>query len=117
MGFQLRQREIGRVVVIEAVGRLTSTEGHTRLRDLIHVVTGYGTKKLILNLSKVEFIDSSGIGELARSYSVVRQVGGEMKLAGVNPKILSVLEISQLDRIFDIYPGDEPALEAFGEPG
>jgi len=114
MGFQLHWREIGRVVVIEAVGRLTLTDGHSQLRDLIHVVTGYGAKKLVVNLARVEFIDSYGIGELARSYSVVRQAGGEMKLADVNQKVLDVLTISRLNTIFEIYAREAAALEAFG---
>ena len=68
MGFQLQTREVGRIVVIEAVGRLTLTDGHTQLRDLIHVFSGNGSKKFLLNLARVEYIDSYGIGELARSY-------------------------------------------------
>jgi anti-sigma B factor antagonist len=87
MGFQVHTREVDRVVVVEAVGRLTLTDGHTRLRDLIHVSTGSGIKKFILNLARVEFIDSYGIGELVRSYSVVRQAGGEMKLSGVSQRV------------------------------
>ena len=74
MTFQLHTREIDRVVVVEAVGRLTLTDGHTKLRDLIHVLTGEGAKKFVLNLAQTEFIDSYGIGELVRSYSVVRQM-------------------------------------------
>lgn len=115
MGFQLHTREIGRVVVIEAVGRLTLTDGHTKLRDLIHVSTGSGAKKFILNLGRVEFLDSYGIGELVRCYSVVRQAGGEMKLAGVNQKVLEVLAISRLNTFFEIYSGDDAALQAFGQ--
>jgi len=115
MGFQVIAREIGRVVVVEGVGRLTLTDGHTKLRDLIHVFTGNGSKKFVLNLARVEFIDSYGIGELVRSYSVVRQTGGEMKLAGVNQKLLEVLEITRLNRIFEIYPGEAAALQAFGQ--
>jgi anti-sigma B factor antagonist len=114
MAFQLHTREIGRVVVVEAVGRLTLTDGHTSLRDLIHVFTGNGTKRFILNLARVELIDSYGIGELARSYSVVRQAGGEMKLAAVNQKVLEVLEISRLSTIFEIYSEEGAALQAFG---
>lgn len=114
MGFQLQTREVGRVVVIDAAGRLTLTEGHTQLRDLIHVFSGYGSKKFILNLARVEYIDSYGIGELARSYSVVRQAGGEMKLAAVNEKILDVLKISRLNTFFDIHAGEDAALRAFG---
>lgn len=115
MAFQLHTREIDRVVVVEAVGKLTLTDGHTKLRDLIHVLTGEGTKKFVLNLAGTEFIDSYGIGELVRSYSVVRQTGGEMKLAGVNRKVLEVLEISRLNRLFEIYPMEAAALQAFGQ--
>ena len=115
MGFQLHTREIDRVVVVEAVGRLTLTDGHTKLRDLIHVFTGDGAKKIILNLARVEFIDSYGIGELARCCSIVRQTGGELKLAGVNQKVLDVLEISRLNTLFEIYSGEGAALQAFGQ--
>src|SRR5690242_19317501 len=97
MGFQLTTRQIGRVVIIEAAGRLTLTDGHTKLRDQIHVSTGYGTRKFVLNLQRVEHIDSYGIGELVRSYSVIRQMAGEMKLAGVNERVSEVLKISRLN--------------------
>jgi anti-sigma B factor antagonist len=113
MAFQIHTREIGRLVLIEAVGRLTLTDGHTRLRDQIHVSTGTGARSFVLNLERVEFIDSYGIGELVRSYSVVRQVGGEMKLAGVPPKIQQVLAISRLNKLFEIYSGEAAALAAF----
>ena len=116
MGFQLHTRQIDRVVMVEAVGRLTLTDGHTKLRDLIHVFTGDGAKKFILNFARVEFIDSYGIGELARCCSIIRQTGGEMKLAGVNQKVLAVLEISRLNTLFEIYPADSAALQSFGKP-
>ena len=115
MGFQLHSREIGRVVMIEAVGRLTLTDAHTRIRDQIHVSTGCGAKKFILNLERVEYIDSYGVGELVRSYSVIRQMAGEMKLACVNERVSEVLRISRLNTIFEIYAEEGAALQAFGE--
>jgi len=115
MGFQLHAREIGRVVVVDAVGKLTLTDGHTKLRDLIHVSTGEGAKKFVLNLAQVENVDSYGVGELVRSFSVIRQIGGQLKLACVNRRVLDVLEISHLDRIFEIYPEEVAALQAFGQ--
>jgi len=104
-----------RIILLEAVGRLTLTEGQTKIRDLIHVFTGNGAKRFILNLAQVEFIDSCGVGELARCYSVVRQLGGEVKLVGVSGKVLDVLEICRLHKLFEIYSGDGAALEAFGQ--
>ncbi|HEV3480744.1 MAG TPA: STAS domain-containing protein [Candidatus Acidoferrales bacterium] len=115
MGFQLHSREIGRVVMIEAVGRLTLTDAHTKIRDQIHVSTGCGAKKFILNLERVEYIDSYGVGELVRSYSVIRQMAGEMKLACVNERVSEVLRISRLNTIFEIYAEEGAALQAFGE--
>ncbi len=116
MAFQLHTRKVGRVIVVEAIGRLTLTDGHTKLRDLIHVSTGEGARKFMLNLAQVEYIDSHGVGELVRSYSVIRQTGGELKLACVNQKVLEVLEISHLNRVFEIYAGEVAALQAYGEP-
>jgi anti-sigma B factor antagonist len=117
MGFQLIAREVERVVVVDAVGRLTLTDGHTQLRDLIHVATGDGTKRFVLNLARVEFIDSYGIGELARSYSVLRRAGGEMKLAGVNARVLEVLQISRMTTVFEIHAEEDAAVRAFGVGG
>jgi anti-sigma B factor antagonist len=117
MGFQLVAWEIERVVVVEAVGRLTLTDGHTQLRDLIHVSTGDGARKFVINLARVEFIDSYGIGELARTYSVVRRAGGEMKLAGVNDNVLAVLRISRMTSVFEIHAEEGAALRAFGVGG
>jgi anti-anti-sigma factor len=113
MGFQLDTREMGPVVVVEAVGRFTLADGQTKLRDLIHVFTGYGARKFVLTLARVEVIDSYGVGELVRSYSVVRQMGGEIKLAGVNQKVLDVLSVCRLNTFFEICLGEEAALQAF----
>jgi len=115
MKFQVHAQEMERIVLLEAVGRLTLTKGQTKIRDLIHVFTGNGVKKFILNLAQVEFIDSYGVGELARCYSVVRQLGGEIKLAGVSEKVLGVLQICRLHKLFEIYSGEGAALQAFGQ--
>jgi anti-sigma B factor antagonist len=115
MGFQVHTREIGRIVIVEAVGKLTLTDGRTKLRDEIHVTSGYGVKKFVLNLARVEFVDSYGIGELVRCYSAVRQARGELKLAGVNQKVLDVLAISRLNTFFEMHPDEDAALQAFGQ--
>ena len=113
MGFELYWREIDRVIVVEAVGKLTLTDGQTKLRDLVHVFAVDGIKKVILNLARVEIVDSYGIGELVRSYLTARQRGGELKLASVNQKALHVLTIAGLTKTFEIHTDDRAALQAF----
>jgi anti-sigma B factor antagonist len=103
--------------VIEAVGRFTAADGRTKLRDLVHVLAASGARKFVLHLERVEFIDSSGIGELLRSHFVVRQAAGELKLACVNARVMDVLRISRMNTVFQIHSTEQEALKAFGDQG
>jgi len=113
MGFQVTTREINRVVVVDAVGRLTLNDSHTQLRDLIHVFVGNGHKKFLLNLAGVDFMDSDGMGELARCYSFVRQMGGEVKLVHVNKRVHDLLTLTRMVTLFEIHSEEQAALQAF----
>jgi anti-sigma B factor antagonist len=113
MGFQVTTRELGDVTVVDAVGRLTLGDGGTRLRDLIHVLANSGQRRYLLNFAGVDFIDSYGIGELARCYATVRRVGGEMKLARLNKKVHDTLQITNLDTLFEIHSEEKAAVQAF----
>src|SRR5579862_1999656 len=113
MGFQVAARENDRVDVVDVVGRLTLSESRTQLRDLVHVYTGSGRKKFLINLAGVDFIDSDGLGELTRCYSIVRQVGGEMKLVCVHKKVQALLELTRIVNLFEIHEEEQVALRAF----
>jgi anti-sigma B factor antagonist len=99
--------------VVDVVGRMTLSDGRTRLRDLVHVFTGNGRKKFLINLAGVEFVDSDGLGELTRCYSVVRQVGGEMKLVHVHQRVRALLELTRMINLFEIHSVEQTALQAF----
>jgi anti-sigma B factor antagonist len=113
MGLEITTREFDRVVVVDVVGKLTTTEGHTQLRDLIHVLSETGHKRFLLNLAGVDYVDSTGMGELVRCFSIVRQKGGEMKLLQVNKRVADLLQITRLNTIFEIYTEERVALGAF----
>jgi anti-sigma B factor antagonist len=113
MAFQLTTRQLDRIIVVDAAGRFTLSDSRTQLRDLIHVFAGNGHKKFLINLAGVDFIDSDGMGELVRCYSVVRQSGGEMKLVHVNNKVQDLLQITRLNTLFEIYLEEQAALQAF----
>jgi anti-sigma B factor antagonist len=61
----------------------------------------------------VEYMDSDGMGELVRCYTVVRQKGGEMKLAQVSKRVADLLQITRLNTLFEIYSEEQVALRAF----
>ncbi|HEX6906432.1 MAG TPA: STAS domain-containing protein [Terriglobales bacterium] len=113
MPFQVEARELDRIVVVDCVGRLTLGDGRTQLRDLVHVFTGNGRKKFLINLAGVDFVDSDGLGELTRCYSIVRQAGGEMKLVHVHQRVQALLELTRLINLFEIHHAEHSALQAF----
>ncbi len=83
------------------------------MRDLIHVFTENGHKHFLINLAGVDFIDSDGMGELVRCYSVIRQRGGEMRLVHLNKKVQELLQITRLNSLFETYSDEQVALQAF----
>ncbi len=113
MGFQVAARELDRIVVVDVVGRFTLNDGRTQLRDLVHVFTSKGSKKFLINLAGVDFVDSDGLGELTRCYSIVRQAGGEMKLVHVHQKVRALLELTRLINLFEIHSEERAAVRAF----
>jgi|SRR5579863_3084840 len=113
MGLQISTRELERVVVVDVVGKLTISESRTQLRDLIHVLSGTGRKKFLLNLAGVDYVDSDGMGELVRCFTTVRQRGGELKLVHVNKRVADLLQITRLNTLFEIYDQEQLALRAF----
>jgi anti-sigma B factor antagonist len=113
MGFQVEARELDRVVVVDAVGRLTLSDGRTQLRDLVHIFVGKGRRKFLINLAGVDFIDSDGLGELTRCFSIVRQAGGDLKLVHVQPRVQALLDLTRLNHLFEIHAAEDAALQSF----
>jgi anti-sigma B factor antagonist len=116
MNFTAIARESGAICVIDASGSLTLGSGGTALRDLLHVLLSKGQKKFVLNLGKVHFIDSFGIGELTRSYVTIRKQGGDLKLAHVTKKVHDLLQITKLDTLFEIHSDEQAAIQRLLSP-
>ena len=81
---------------------------HT-IRDLVES----GRIKIILNLSQVHSLDSAGIGELAGAYMPVKSRGGELKFLNPTKKVHGLLQITQLDRVFEVYADEQMAIRSF----
>ncbi len=76
MSAKLASRQVGDVAVMDAAGRITLGEGASSFRDTIRDIVNKGNKKLLLNLSDVSYIDSSGIGEMVSGFTTVTNNGG-----------------------------------------
>ena len=110
--FSVSIREMGTVSLLYVAGRLTSFEIGA-LQDAVARLLKQGRKDIVLNLGGLLYLDSSGIGELARIYVSVVKAGGQMKVVGLSPKVEEVLKITQLYQVFPEFRSEEEALGSF----
>jgi len=106
-------RQVEGVNIVDCSGRITLGEGSVVLRDIVKDLLSKGQKKILLNLGDVNYIDSSGIGELVSAYTTVRNSGGELKLLNLTKKVHDLLQITKLYTVFDVKDDEASAVKAF----
>lgn len=109
----ISERQAGDVTILDMSGKVTIGEGSVALRNTIRRLLGEGKKKILLNLSDVGYIDSSGIGELVSSFTAVNKEGGSLKLLNLTQKIQDLLAITKLLTVFDTYEDESEALASY----
>src|SRR6478736_139995 len=110
---EVKQRQAGDVTILDMTGAVRIGEGSIALRDAIRGLADGGKKKILLNLAGVNYVDSSGIGELIANYTTVSRQGGQLKLLNLTDKIQSLLVITKLLTVFDTYDNEPEALNSF----
>lgn len=94
-------------------GRITLGDGSALLRKTIRGLLEEGRTRILLNLGDVDYIDSSGIGELVSGYSTVKGRGGELKLLNLSRRVRDLLQLTKLYTVFDVYSDEPTALRSF----
>ena len=115
MNFTMNVRHSNDVALVELSGRMTSFETKA-FRDMIQGLLKQGQKNIVLNLTRLEYLDSSGIGELARTYVMTLKQNGAMRVVGLASKVEEILKITQLYQVFPEFPDETSALESFRAP-
>lgn len=113
MSLKLSIRQIGDVTVMDAVGRMTLGEGSSDFRDKVKELAAGGHKHLLLNLAEVNYIDSSGIGELVASFTSVSNAGGALKLLSLTKRVQDLLQITKLYTVFEVFDDETAAIRSF----
>jgi len=111
---QTATRQVGGVTVLDISGRITVGEGNVVLREIVRDLADKGARAIVLNLGEVQYIDSSGIGELVKAHTTIRNQGGQLKLANLNKRVNDLLEMTRLSAVFDIQKDETSAIESFG---
>ena len=113
MSMKVSTRQVDGVTILDLSGRITLGEGSVQLRDAIRDLLSKGSKLILLNLADVNYIDSSGIGELVSAYTTVRNQGGELKLLNLTKKVHDLLQITKLYTVFDVKDDEATAIASF----
>lgn len=116
MALRIDIREPHGVAVLELRGRLVFGEECDCLRGQIKQLLAADKKRIVLNLEKVSYSDSAGLGCLAGAFTSVMKNGGELKLIRPSQKIQEVLNLTRLSAIFPVYATEEEALASFKQP-
>lgn len=113
MPVAIHAREVGQVTILDIRGRITLGDEIGQLRDAVRNLVAEGNKRIILNLEHVDYIDSSGVGELVGCFTTVRNAGGELKLLKLSKKVHDVLNVTKLYTVFDIRDDEFHAVKSF----
>jgi len=106
-------RLVGGVTIVDLSGRIVLGDGSTALRDLVRNLISEGNKKILLNLRNVDYIDSSGLGELVSAFTSMRSGGGQLKLLNLTKRVQALLHITKLYTVFDITDDEATSVKSF----
>ena len=112
MGLKLTTRNQDGVTVVMCNGRIVFGDESSQLREQIKALLAQ-SKKIVLNLGGVSYIDSGGLGILVALYTSARSAGGDIKLANLTQRVGDILQITKLSTIFEVYEGEQNAINAF----
>ena len=106
-------RDVDGVAIVDIKGRIVLGEESAALRELVADLVGKGQRKILLNFVDVNYIDSSGLGNLVSSLARVRMYDGELKLLNLTKRVHDVMQVTKLDTVFDIMDDDAVSVKSF----
>jgi anti-sigma B factor antagonist len=106
-------RQIGHISVVDLSGKITIGEGDVALRNAVQEILEAGNQHILLNLEKVSYMDSAGIGELVACYKRAKEKEGSVKLLNPSGKVYDLLSLTKLEEVFDTFTDEKEALVSF----
>lgn len=110
---KIDERSAGDVKILDITGRITLAQGDELLRDKIHSIVHQGDRKILVNLAAVDYVDSTGLGELVGAYTTVTRAGGALKLLNVTKKMRDLLAITKLLTVFETFDSEQEGIKSF----
>ncbi len=111
------ERPIGNVTIIDVSGNVTLTDGADQVRDKVRSLMQQGQKHVLVNLAKVSYMDSAGLGELVTCMTTVRNQGGQFRLCTATKQVKDALHITRLASVLDLWADEPAALNSLAAQG
>jgi anti-sigma B factor antagonist len=111
---KIDERSVGDVKILDITGRITIGQGDELLKDKIHSLVHQKHTKILVNLAGVDYVDSTGLGELVGAYTTVARAGGTMKLLNVTRRMHDLLAITKLLTVFETFDSEQEGIKSFG---
>ena len=109
----ITERTVNDITILDLDGRLTMDDGAELLRDKVKSIVFQGNTKVILNLARVPYMDSGGLGELVRCSLAAQKANGAVKMIGLTSRITDLLTITKLLNVFDTFDSEQEAVASF----
>ena len=109
----IKSRKHNEVLILYPEGKITLGDGDQELGEAVRTALARGERKIIINFSKVTYLDSSGVGELVGCYTSIKGKGGELRICGMISKIFSLIKMTSLHSVFEVKDTEEEALAGF----
>ncbi|MCZ2153894.1 MAG: STAS domain-containing protein [Bryobacterales bacterium] len=113
MSVTVTTRRVDDVAVLDVSGRITLGESSSILRESLRECAASKHPNVLLNLEEVNYIDSSGIGELVSGYTNIRDAGGQLKLLNLTKRVKDLLQITKLYTVFEVFDDEAAAIQSF----
>lgn len=110
---KIEKRKKGNVTIIDLKGKILSGEGIDELRQTIDATIKENEKQLVLNFAEVPYLDSTGLGEVVRSYTTLKKAGGTIKIANLTNKVQDLLSVTKLITVFETFQDEDQAVKSF----
>jgi len=113
MQLKLTKRTVDGILAIECNGRIVFGEEAALLREQVKAAIADGSKRIVLNLGGISYIDSGGLGTLVALHTTALSAGASIKLANLTTRVGDLLQVTKLLTVFDVHDSEYKALESF----
>jgi len=110
---KIEKRKKGNVTIFDLKGKILFGDGIDELRQSINAALKDNEKQLVLNFAEVPYLDSTGLGEVVRSYTTLKKEGGTVKIANLTNKVKDLMMVTKLITVFETFNDENEAVNSF----